>query len=137
MINAQPGIAPPGISEIVPKGIDALARVQLTHRIGPAPSDEASEGVPHLGTEERIIKPALWLIDVKIGRHNIVVASENDGRGRGEQRVSMLGQAREPTKFVIELRAGRWIAVRKVEAADQHAIDRRLDVTAMCVVWIA
>ncbi len=137
MIDAQSGIALPGISEVIPKGVDALVRMQLAHRIGPAPSDEASVGVAHLGPEERIIKPALRLIDVKIGRHHIVVAGENNRRGRGEQRLGMFGQAREPAEFVIELRAGRWIAVGKVKAANQHAIDGRLEVATVCVVWIA
>ena len=36
MIDPQPGVASISISEVVPKGVDTLVRVQLTHGIGPA-----------------------------------------------------------------------------------------------------
>jgi len=48
MIDAQPGVALIGISEVIPKGVDTLAWMQLTHRIGPPLSDEARESVPAL-----------------------------------------------------------------------------------------
>ena len=49
----------------------------------------------------------------------------------------MSRQALEPAQLVVELRAGRRVAVRQVEAADQHPVHRRLDVAAVGVVGIA
>ena len=131
VIDAQPGVALIGISEVIPKGVDTLAWMQLTHRIGPSLSDEARESVPHFGPEERIIEPAFRLIDVKVSRHNVVVAGKNDGRSCNEQRLSMCRQTLEPAKFIIKFRAGRWIAIGKIKAAHQHALDQRLDVAAL------
>ena len=45
--------------------------------------------------------------------------------------------ALEPAQLVVELRPGPRIAVGQVEAADQHAVDRRLDIAAVAVVGIA
>ena len=49
----------------------------------------------------------------------------------------MLDQPLEPAQLVVELRPGPRIAVGQVEAADQDAVDRRLDVAALRVVGIA
>jgi hypothetical protein len=89
------------------------------------------ESFSYLGQEERIIKPAFRLIDIKISRHNVIVAGENDGRSCNEQRLGMCRQTLEPAKFIIKLRAGRWIAIGKIKAAHQQAIDQSLDVAAM------
>jgi hypothetical protein len=43
----------------------------------------------------------------------------------------MCRQTLEPAKFIIKLRAGRWIAIGKIKAAHQQAIDQSLDVAAM------
>ena len=49
----------------------------------------------------------------------------------------MSRQAFEPAELVVELRPGRRIAVGQVEAADQHAVHRCLDVAAVRVVGVA
>ena len=49
----------------------------------------------------------------------------------------MGGQPLEPAQLVVELRPGRRIAVGQIEAADQHAVHRRLDVAAVRVVGVA
>src|SRR4051794_3308405 len=46
----------------------------------------------------------------------------------------MADQAFEPGQFVIELWTGLGIAVGQVQAPDQNATNRRLDVTAMRIV---
>jgi hypothetical protein len=43
----------------------------------------------------------------------------------------------KPSQLEIELRTGRRIAIRQVKAADQQAIDSRLDVAAVGIVRIA
>ena len=49
----------------------------------------------------------------------------------------MRRQAFEPAQLVVEFRAGRRIAVGQIEAADQHAVHRRLDIAAVRVIRIA
>ncbi len=137
MIDAQPRVAREIISKVIPKGVDADARIQLAQRIGPAARDEAGEGVPHLRTKQSIIKPAFRLIDVKVCRYNVVVAGEDDRRGSGQQRFGMFHQAFQPAELVIEFWTWRWIAVGKIKTADHHVTDQRFDVAAVCVVWIA
>ncbi len=36
MVDAQAGIPAPGVTEIIPEGVDAFLRVQRAQRIGPA-----------------------------------------------------------------------------------------------------
>src|SRR4029079_16321642 len=43
----------------------------------------------------------------------------------------------EPAKLVIKFRAGCGVAVRQIEAANDHDADRRLDITALRIVRIA
>ena len=43
----------------------------------------------------------------------------------------------EPSKLVIELGAGRGIAIRKIKASDEHAAGLPLDVAAVQVLRIA
>jgi hypothetical protein len=49
----------------------------------------------------------------------------------------MRDQPLEPARLVVELRTGRRVAVRQIQASDQNAVDRRLDVAAVSVVGIA
>src|SRR5882672_6719776 len=49
----------------------------------------------------------------------------------------MFRQAFQPAQLVIELRAGRGIAVGQIKASDSHAIDLCLNIAAMQVLWIA
>ncbi len=48
----------------------------------------------------------------------------------------MLDQPLHPAQFVIELRAGRRIAVRQIQACEQHIVERGFDVAAVHVVGI-
>ncbi len=45
----------------------------------------------------------------------------------------MSDQSFEPGKLVVEFRSGLRIAVRQIDAADNNAINRSLDVTALLV----
>src|SRR5580704_375334 len=137
MIDAQASVAPEIISEVVPEGVDALVRMHLAKGIGPALSDQVSECLSGFGTEERVIHPAFRFIDIKLGRDHVVVAGENDGRVGSEEILGVFRQAIEPTEFVIELGPRRRIAVGEIKAADDDAIDPRLDVAAVRVLGIA
>ena len=137
MIDAQTGIASEGIPEILPERVDPLARVQRPQRISPALLDKAAIGIPHLGAEQRVIDPAFGRVDVEIGGHDVVIAGEHDRLAGREQAPGMVRQPVEPAQLVIELRSRRGIAVRQIQASDDHAVDRRLDVAAVRVVGVA
>ena len=96
VIDTQPCIPAPRVSEIVPKGVDAFCGMQLAQGIRPALFEETVKSAPDLGTEKRIVHPSLRLIDVKVGRHHIVVAGERDRRIQGQQFACVNDQPFEP-----------------------------------------
>ena len=49
----------------------------------------------------------------------------------------MRAQSLEPVELVVEFRSGLRIAVRKVDAGDDDAFDRRLDIARFLIVAIA
>ena len=49
----------------------------------------------------------------------------------------MRAQSLEPVELVVEFRSGLRIAVRKVNAGDDDAFDRRLDIARFLIVAIA
>src|ERR1700685_945546 len=137
MIDALAGVARIVISEVVPKGVAGLLWMQLAKRVSPSHRDQIGERAPYLRQKERILKPVFGLIDIDFGRDNVVVAGENDRLRSGDQFLCVFRKALQPSQLVIELRPGRGIAVGQVEASYAHAIDRRLDVTAVQVLRIA
>ncbi len=80
MIDAEPGVACERVSEMAPEGIDSLARMQSAERISPSLLNEATIGVTRLGREQRVVEPALRLVDVEVGRHDVVNTGEDDRR---------------------------------------------------------
>jgi hypothetical protein len=137
MVNVQVRVTGPGVPEVVLEGVDALAGVTSAHSVGPAWGHQIMECRADLRPEQRIVGPALRLVDVELGRHDVVVTRENHLLARGQQLGCMCGQAFELAEFVVELRPGRRIAVGQVEAADQGVVHCRLGVAAACVVGVA
>src|SRR5262245_44353935 len=84
MDYAQAGVAGPRVPEIIPEGVDALVRVKSAQCVGPALRDELMKRGARLRAEQRIVEPALRFVDVEFGRHDVVVASEDDLRARGQ-----------------------------------------------------
>ena len=74
MIDAQPGIASERIPEILPEGVDPLARVQRSQCVRPALFEETLISLAHFRAEQRVVAPSFWGIDVEIGRHDIEIA---------------------------------------------------------------
>ena len=75
----RPGIARIGVPEIIPEGVDALARMKRAERVGPALANKPAVRLAHLRPKQRIVHPALRLVDVEIGRHHVVIAGKHDG----------------------------------------------------------
>jgi hypothetical protein len=131
MIEAQPGVAAPGEAEIVPEGVDRLARVQVADRVGPALLEQAGVERADLRREQGIVLPPLGPVDVEVGGHDVVVARQHHGRAAGEEVGGVGEEAVEPGELVVELRSRPRVAVGEVEATDEDARDRGLDVAAL------
>lgn len=134
MIDPEPGIAPERVPEIVPEGIDRLARVNGSQCVGPPLLDETGICSTHLGGEERVVEPSLRFVDIQLGRHDVEVADEHHRQASPNQLIRMTDEPVEPAKFVIELLPRPRIAVGQVEAPDQNPVDCRLNITALAVV---
>ena len=78
MIDAETGVAREGVPEIFPECVNPLAGVQSAQGISPPLLDQISIGLTHLGTEQRVIDPALRRVDIEIRRHDVVIAREHD-----------------------------------------------------------
>ena len=105
--------------------------------VHPCASSRA-KGLADLGAEQRVVDPALGFVDVELGGDDVVVAGEHDGRAA--RRAASLRAPRSRSnhlQLVIELGSRRRIAVGQIEAADEHAVDRGLDVAAVGIVRIA
>ena len=92
MVDTKARVPRPCASEIVPKSIDAFARMKGPHRIGPALRDQAMERPADLGPKQRIIDPALRLINIEFGGHHIEIA----GQARYTGRQELCGVRRQP-----------------------------------------
>ncbi len=111
--------------------------MELAHGVGPALREKPAIGLAHLGAEERVVDPARRRVDVELGRHDVVIAGQQDRRAARQQRLRMRREALEPAQLVVEFRSGCRIAVRQVEAADRQPVDCRLQIAAMRVFGIA
>ena len=137
MVDAQAGIAFERVPPVFPEGVDAFLRMQLAEGVRPALGDEIGIGLPDLRAEQCIVAPALRCVDVEIGRHDVEIADQRHRKAKRQQIGGIGLEPLEPTQLVVEFRAGRRIAVRQVQAADQDAVDGGLDVAAVGVVRIA
>src|SRR5580692_579454 len=97
MIDAQPGVAPKCIPKIVPESIDVRIRMHGAQAVDPTLPAQSRECVAHLDPKQRIVHPSLRLIDIALGRNDVVIAGENDRRLAGYERSGMHDQALEPT----------------------------------------
>ena len=103
VVDAQAGVARVGVPEIVPERVDPLAGMQRAQRVGPALRDKPAKGFAHLGAEQRVVDPALRLVDVELGRHDVVVAGEHDRRAGREQLGGVRDQPLEPAQLVSRI----------------------------------
>ena len=111
--------------------------MQRSQGVRPALRNEPTEIFAHLDAEQRVVDPSFGFVDVELGRHHVIVAGEHDRRAAREKFGGMGDQAIEPTELEVEFLASDRIAVRHVQAADQEAVDRGLDVAARRVVLIS
>jgi len=137
MVDADAGIAFERAPPIGPEAVDALIGMQVADRIGPALVEDAAIGGFGFGREERVLLPVLGFVHIEVGGNDVEVAANDDGGIEVEKRCQMRVEPRHPLHLVIELRTGPGVAVGKIEAGDQDAADRGLDIAALLVAGIA
>ena len=137
MVEPQAGVARPAVSHVVPERIDALVRMERTNRVGPAMLEQACECGAALRLHQRVLVVGFGGIDIALGRHDVVIADQNDRHAFCLQRRRMRDQPVEPCELVVEFRAGLRVTVRSIEASDENAVDRSLDVAALVILRIA
>jgi hypothetical protein len=137
MVDADAGIARKRIPPIIPEGVDPLLRMLRADRVGPALPKQPLERRAALGLHQSVVRPILRLVDVEVGRDDIVVAGQHDRLIERVQHLRPRDQPLHPFELVVELRSRLRIAVGRVEAADQHAADRSLDIAALHILGIA
>lgn len=80
VIDPQPGVPFEGLTPIFPEGVDPFVRMEMAQGVGPSLRDQTRICLPHLGREQRILAPALGRVDIQVGRHDVEVAGDDDGR---------------------------------------------------------
>src|SRR5215471_16701166 len=108
-----------------------------TDRIGPTLSEEGSEGGAAPGLDQRIVVPGSRLIDVEGGGSNIVVSGQYDRQILLEKFRRMPPQPFQPVQLVVEFRSGLGIAVRRIEARNDHAANGGFNVTRLTICRVA
>ena len=99
---------------------------------------------PTLLQKTAVRRAALWLhkgvvvpgrrrINVKVSGHDVEITDKCDTSCEFPEQSRVSDQSFEPGKLVVEFRPGLRIAVRQIDAADNNAINRSLDVTALLV----
>ncbi|MCY1179295.1 hypothetical protein D9M73_196890 [compost metagenome] len=137
MIDPQPGIAGPVVTEIVPEGVDTLVRVQMAYGIEPALIKQSLVTRSRLRLQQCVLQPGTRVIDVHVGGHDIEIPCQQRGVATSIEAARMLDQAFEPVQLVIELGPGLRVAVRQVEASDQHPVCRSFQIAALAVLFQA
>ena len=122
---------------VVPECVDALAGILCAQRVGPASADEALEGGAAFRLHQRVVGVGFRRIDVELGRRDIVVTDEHDRRACLSQRSGVEAQPLVPGELVVEFRAGLRVAVGRIDAGDEDAVDGGLDVAGLDVGSVA
>ena len=133
VVEPQARIAPPPVALVVPERVDRFARVSHTDRIDPSLVQQSAERRSAGRLNQGVLCPGFRRVDVHVSRDNVVVAGQDDREAACDQPGCMRDQAIEPGEFIGEFRARLWIPVRQVNAADQGALERQLDVAALLI----
>ncbi len=138
MVDAKAGVALPAAGGIVPKGVDGAFRVAGADRVGPALVEDGPEGGAAFRLHQRVVghRPSREDIVRVVARDHVPVARQHRRLLLGEQLQRVGAEAIHPGKLVGEFLGADRIAVRKIERADHHPVQHRLDIAAVGVVGI-
>ena len=76
VVDADAGVALEAVPPIMPEGVDALVGMERADRVGPTLRDQLGELLARFGREQGVLGPALGLVDVQVGRDDVVVADQ-------------------------------------------------------------
>ena len=137
MIDAQPGIARPAISHVVPERVHGRIGMQGADGVGPSLVENTPERSTTFRLNQRIPRIRFGRIDVAVGRNDVVIAGQHDRRSGAIELRRMRRETFHPGKLVREFWAGLRVAVGRVQRGHQHAIHCRLQVAALAVSGIS
>lgn len=136
VVDPQTLVPGPALAQIRPIGPRQRIGMERPHSVGPALIQQALERSPALRPQQGVVAIGMAGVDVGLGRDDIVVAGQHDGRAAVQQGLGVDVEGVEPGQLVVELWAGIGIAVGQVQATDQHAVHRRLDVAGLALIGI-
>jgi hypothetical protein len=111
VINPQPAISFPVLTEVIPEGVDRLVGMQRSDSIHPALIEEALPAGPCFRLQQRVFPPGARIVNVGVGGHDVEVTGEKGRMRAVDERHGMDNEPLKPAQLVIELWAWLRIAV--------------------------
>ena len=131
----------PGTGLIVPEGVLLAVGMEGAHRVGQAEIEQLSERRARFGLAERVVGEGLGIVDVHLGRADIVVAAQHEHLLARQQLAGMAEQPLHPRELVGELLGGDGIAVGEIEPAHRQRpawrVDTAFDIASRLVLDVA
>lgn len=137
MVEAHTGVSSPSIPLVVPEGVHRFVWVGFADGVDTTAFEETAKGSASFRMEERIIAPRLCRIDIELGWHDVVVASENRRVILFDQQPRALDEPLKPGELVVEFGSRLRIAIGRIEAADRNPTNGRFDISALTISRIA
>src|SRR4051812_48027717 len=120
--------------EVIPERVDRLLWKFFPDGIAPALRQEALVALARFGLEQSVVAPGTRVVDIKVGRNNVVVASKEYWFAQLRKGSGVTDEAFEPLQFVVELWAGLRVAIGQIKAADCDSVYVRFQVAAVRIV---
>ena len=88
--------------------------MQFTERVSPSHLGKLGVRGARRRLKQRVFDKRFYRVDIEVGRHHVVVASQDDGDFLIKKVGSVIQQPIEPVQFVVEFRARLRIAVGQI-----------------------
>src|ERR1700687_1160108 len=128
VIDAQARVALPSLAHVIPERVDRTGWMPGTDGIGPPEVEQLPKRGAALRLDQGVVVVRARWINVARSRHDVVVARKHHRRARRVQALCMLVKALQPREFMVEFGARLWIAVGRIQAANQYSVDRSLEI---------
>src|SRR5262245_26035155 len=103
------------LTKVIPERIHPLVRKARPQRVGPTLSQQPTVTLPGLGLQQRVFKPRARIVDIEIGRYDVVISRQHDGFSALAKGRRVAEEALEPGQFVVELWPRLRVPVRQVK----------------------
>jgi hypothetical protein len=133
MIEAKARIPGSSLALVVPERVNRVLGMHGPDCVDPSLVEQALESCPRRQLKESVSAPRAGIVDIGVSRHDIEITYQGDRHLGGEQIRGVNDQALEPRQFIGEFWPGSRIAIWQIQAPDQHALDRRLNVSCLTV----